>query len=65
MIDIVLQILVTGIWLFQLKNNNASYIDLSIKEIVSYYFWMPLKTLEMTITRSTLSNSPASEATHP
>lgn len=65
MIDNILQILVTGIWLFQLENNNASYIDLSIKEIVSYYFWMPLNTLEMTITCSTLSNSPASEATHP
>lgn len=65
MIDIILQILVTGIWLFQLENNNASYIDLSIKEIVSYYFWMPLNTLEMTITHSTLSNSPASKATHP
>lgn len=65
MIESILQILVIGIWLFQLENNSASYIDLSIKEIVSYYFWMPLNTLEMTRMHSTLSNSPAAKATHP
>lgn len=41
MMEIMLQILVIGIWLFQWENNDASYIDPNIKEIVSCYFWMP------------------------